>query len=242
MFTHSNLNGGSHRTAPVHSGAGVRVFMPAVRPARFAEVMTINTYLPKSYAEYKLLPNGPAHMGVGTAEVPVAFNFQGATYRATRVAFASDFKSYIGLTLDGGPVLASGARLRFLVRVPVAPWSPESLTLAFAVVAAHAVAMDLRAPLHSRPSWQTAIGTISNLVPNAVRADVNAALATAGATFSLAVGTVTNARVRGGSGGTVMYAAGGPATAESLAALLAPKSPPTAPEAPKSPPKSAPKS
>jgi hypothetical protein len=202
--------------------------MPAVRPARLAGAKTISTYLPKSYAEYKLLPNGPAHMGVGTPEVPVAFTFQGATYRATRVAFASDFKSYIGLTLDGGPVLASGARLRFLVRVPVAPWNADNLVMAFAVLAVHAVQMDVRAPLHSRPSWQTAIGTISNLVPNAVRADVNAALAAAGAPFTLAVGTVTNARVRGGSGGVVMAAAGGPATAESLAALIKPPAAPAA--------------
>lgn len=242
MFTHSNLNGGSHRTAP--TWRGVYVTIRAVPAVRLTEAKTISSYLPKSYPEYKLLPGGPAHMGVGTPEVPVAFVLNGDTFRATRVAFASDFKSYIGLTLDGGPVLASGARLRYLVRVPVTPYSPENLVMAFAVLAVHAVQMDVRAPLHSRPSWQTAIGTISNLVPNAIRAEVNAALTAAGAPFTLAHGVVTNARVRGGSGNVVMVGANAaPATAESLAALLAPKSAaPAADSAPKSGGKSAPKS
>jgi hypothetical protein len=218
MFTHSNLNGGSHRTGACHA-PGVALNVRAVPAVRLTEAKTIN-YLPRSYAEYKLLPNGPAHMGVGTAEVPVSFTLDGKTYRATRVAFGSDFKSYIALTLDGGPVLATGQRLRNLVRLPVAPWSAENLVLAFAVLAAHAVALDVRAPLHSRPSWQNAIGTISNLVPNAIRAEVNAALSAAGAPFTLAVGTVTNARVRGGSGGTVATAATSAVSTEGLSALF----------------------
>lgn len=208
----------------------------AVPPVRLSGAKTISTYLPTSYPEYKLLPDGPAHMGVGTPDVPVSFNLNGQTYRATRVAFASDFKTYIALTLDGGPVLASGQRLRNLVRLPVAPWSADNLVLAFAVLAVHAVRMDVRAPLHSRPSWQSAIGTISNLVPNAIRADVNAALSAAGATFTLAVGTVTNPRVRGGSGGTVAVAATSAVSADGLAALIAP------PAADAAPPKSGGKS
>src|SRR5262245_46179246 len=100
-------------------------------------------------------------MGVGTPDVPVSFTLNGTTYRATRVAFVSDFKSYIGLSLDGGPVLSTGSRLRNLVRLPVTPWTPDNLVLAFAVLAVHSVQMGVCAPLHSRPSWQTAIGTIS---------------------------------------------------------------------------------
>lgn len=208
---------------------------PAAAPfAALTGVKTISTFLPTSYAEYKLLPAGPAHMGVGTPEVPVAFSLNGQTYRATRVAFASDFKSYIGLTLDGGPVMATGARLRFLVRLPVAPWNADNLILAFAVLAVHSVQMGVCAPLHSRPSWQTAIGTISNLVPNAIRSEVNATLAAAGAAFTLATGVVTNPRVRGGSGGTVATAATSPVSADGLAALLAPPTTPDpAPETPK---------
>jgi hypothetical protein len=186
----------------------------------------------KSYAADKI--NGCAHLGVGTAAVPVSFDIGGKTFTADRVAFVSDYASWIGLGVEGrtNARVGNGALTR-VVRVPVSEWTPDGLTLAFALLAANIVKMGVCAPLHEKAVWRSPVGYASQVIAAAYHAPVNALLADKGLTFRLSAGIITNARVKGGSGasgGTTAHVDAG--TLDSLAAFApAPAAPPTAPAA-----------
>jgi hypothetical protein len=184
---------------------------------------TISTYLPNKAARFKG-DGQPVHLGCGTPEVPVSFTLGGKSYSAARVALASDFKSYLALAIEGkGPLLANGRRLNELVRIPVATWDVPTLTMAFAVLAANVVRMDVHVPGHAKDVWTNALGFASQITPVAYLAAVNKLLKDGGAAFTLAAGVVTNARVNGGGGSTAMVATSGDATPDGLKAALSGK-------------------
>lgn len=220
---------------------GTAVLCVCGQTAAHSGANPIATYLPTSRDDLKRdRVNGPAHFGCGTKDVPAMFTQAGKTFSGGYVHFVSDFETFIGLDMDGGNAIGpNGRRLTRLVTVPVATWDQPTLTMAYAVLAAQVVRLNVHTPKHSSRTWQTAAGFASNIVPAAYRAAVNAILAERGAAFTLAAGTVTNSRVYGGgTGGGSLSVAITPATGDDLAALLAP--PPAADG--KSGGKSAPKS
>lgn len=187
------------------------------------------TYLPIDKKSY-LGVGGPAHLGCGTPEVPAVFTVEGRTFTADRVAFTTDYKSVIRLSIEGRTTaVIGGGMARNLVTVPVKTWDVPTLTLAFAVLAANVVRLNLHVPTHAKTAWQTAAGFAANIVPAAYLAGVNAALKAGGAPFTLAAGTVTNTRVRGGGASAARSSAVvAEASADALAAMFTPPTPPKA--------------